>query len=195
MIRLWSLGDSLIEIGETRIGPDAEVLFATALVLVMERGHRVPRDRVIALLWPDAEEANGRHCLRQALYQLRRAGASIRVQGGTLELPASDVVTDYEALTADGAKPDAIDVGRLGGGFLATYRPRLSPALAEWVDAQRAVVHASARRVLLRAIADHRGRSDWGRVESLARACLVVDPLNEEATLALAEAVALAGAK
>lgn len=195
MIRLWSLGDSLIEIGKTRIGPDAEVLFATALVLVMERGHRVPRDRVTGLLWPDAEEAKGRHCLRQALYQLRRAGASIRVQSGALELPVSDVVADYEELTADGAVPDAIDVGRLGGGFLATYRPRLSAALAEWVEAQRAVVHASARRVLLRAIADRRGRSDWERVESLARACLVVDPLNEEATLALAESVALAGCK
>lgn len=195
MIRLWSLGDSLIEIGETRIGPDAEVLFATALVLVMERGHRVTRERVIGLLWPDAEDANGRHCLRQALYQLRRFGASIRVQGSALELSPSEVVTDYEALITDGARLDPIDAGRLGGGFLSTYRPRLSPALAEWVDVQRSVVHAAARRVLLRAIADHRGRSDWGRVEMLARACLVVDPLNEEATLALAEAVALAGAK
>jgi ATP-dependent Clp protease ATP-binding subunit ClpA len=40
-----------------------------------------------------------------------------------------------------------------------------------------------------------RGRGRYADVERLCRFCLRLDPLNEEATLALAEAVALAGGK
>src|SRR5687768_3924175 len=51
------------------------------------------------------------------------------------------------------------------------------------------------RRGLVRAISEMRARGRYAEVERLCRFCLRLDPLNEEATLALAEAVALAGGK
>src|SRR5699024_4806577 len=81
------------------------------------------------------------------------------------------------------------------GEFLAGYAPRFSAPFAAWVEEQRGVVHARLRRALLSLLADERRRGNWGLVETLARKCLLVDPLNEEATMALAEATALSGSK
>jgi predicted ATPase len=47
----------------------------------------------------------------------------------------------------------------------------------------------------VRAISEMRARGRYADVERLCRFCLRLDPLNEEATLALAESVALAGGK
>src|ERR671922_149334 len=64
-------------------------------------------------------------------------------------------------------------------------------------DPDRYLPHNSRRgdRVLVSAIAARKSRGEWAHVERLAHQCLTIDPLNEEATLALAEAAALHGGK
>ncbi len=83
----------------------------------------------------------------------------------------------------------------IDGPFLPGYWPSFSERLQEWVERHRDLVTASARRVLVSAIATRKARAEWSEVERLAHRCLAIDPLNEDATLALAEAAALHGGK
>ena len=197
MIRLHVLGECRIEADGGRIGPDSERLFAALLYLAMQRGRSVPRGALIHLLWPGAPEENGRHNLRQTIYKARRQGAALECTQTNLLLPADGV--DAGLL---GVLEAALASGDLGGDlpsglgeFLPGYAPSFSAPLAEWLEEQRGYVHAQLRRALLGAMAAHRGGGRWAAVERVARDVLRVDPLNEEATLALAEATALTGGK
>jgi DNA-binding SARP family transcriptional activator len=77
LVKLHALGQCLIQVDDARIGPDSDLLFGTLLYLVMERGTRVPRSSLVELLWPDVEPERARHCFRQVLYKLRRAGVEL----------------------------------------------------------------------------------------------------------------------
>jgi tetratricopeptide (TPR) repeat protein len=81
------------------------------------------------------------------------------------------------------------------GGFLPDFAPTLTEGYAEWLDAFRARTTLELRRALVRDLARARSVGDWRTCEQAARACLALDPLNEEATLGLAEALAAAGSK
>src|SRR6478672_2196828 len=123
MLRLKSLGQTLIEADDARLTPAAETVFATALYLIIETGRPVGRDELTQLLWPGVSEAQAQHGLRQALYRLKSLGATIKADRSALILSPRYCSTDFAAL------------------------------------------------------------------------CLTMDPLNEEATLTVAEAAALGGSK
>src|SRR5688572_9619846 len=76
---------------------------------------------------------------------------------------------------------------------LPHYAPTFSEPFARWVESERDRVRATLRRLLLEAIAETRAKGSHAEVISLARACLDLDPLNDEAALALAEALAVRG--
>jgi hypothetical protein len=63
------------------------------------------------------------------------------------------------------------------------------------VEGQRERVNAVLRRQLVSGITTLRAAGDWPATQALAQRCLELDPLNEEATLALAEAMAMDGSK
>ena len=61
---LWIEGDPLPALGPRRLA---------LLALVAAGGQRgTSRDRVLGILWPEAEEEQARHSLSQALYSLKR---------------------------------------------------------------------------------------------------------------------------
>lgn len=197
VIRFRCLGECAFDVGDERLGPEAELAFALLLVLVMSGGRRLSRRQVVDLLWPATSEERARHNLRQTLYKLRQLGVPVESEAGHLRLDPADV----DAAPALGARPDDAPPEVLlrpdvpFGEFLAGYVPRFAAPFAAWVEEQRGLVHARLRRHLLLLLADERRRGNWGLVETLARKCLLVDPLNEEATMALAEATALSGSK
>ena len=164
--------------------------FATALYLTIKRGKRVHRAELAELMWPSAPEVRRRHSLRHLIYKLRRFGAPIAERDQYVEFPSAAVGLDFEALLA--SEPGSTTNVRT---FLPGYCPRFSPAYSEWVDRTRNEVHARLRPFLLAGLATLRSHARWSEVDSAARQCLQVDPLNEEATLALAEATALGGNK
>ena len=197
MVRLRAIGECVIEVGEGRIGPDAELAFALLLVLTMGAGRPFGRRQLIDLLWPGTTEPRARHNLRQALYKLRQLGAPVEAEPNRVLLPlaarAPDALLDPDG---EGLQPaDLLRHDRPFGEFLAGYAPGFSAPLAAWVDEQRGVMHARLRRSILTLLEDERRRGNWGAMETLARKCLQLDPLNDEATLALAEATALTGSK
>ena len=197
MVRLRVLGESVVEVAGRRVGPEASTLFALLLYLSLERGTRVERRTLTELLWPEAEGEAARHCLRQTLYKLRQLGSRVEAGPSHVVMPAADVTGELLELAA-GAPVDLARL-RLGGStfgeFLPGYAPGFSPRYADWLERQRAAVDAVVRRALSAALLDGRARHRWADVESVARHYLRLDPLNEEATLALAEATALTGSK
>ena len=61
MLRLKSLGQSVIESGEARVLPAADPLFATALFLVIAAGRRVSRGRLTRPLLTNLPDRPGKH--------------------------------------------------------------------------------------------------------------------------------------
>jgi len=202
MIRLRSLGECLIEVGDTRVTPAAGTVFATALYLVLEGGRSAQGGRAIArrelvdVLWADADDRRAQQRLRQTLYRLNAMGAALRSDGAHVVLPARSVSNDCAALldVADGTDVEQLADGILGP-FLPGYAPRLSARFTDWLEQQRDLVTAALRRVLVNGMVSKRERGEWQAAEALALRCLALDPLNEEATLVLAEAAALNGSK
>ncbi len=194
MIHLHTLGDALIRVGDREIRPTSPMVFAALLYLGLERGQRVPRSALQELLFPDADERSGAHSLRQLLYKLRQLGAPIDADAGSVSVRREDVHHDAAAEVA-------VATGNLGGleryahGLLPDYAPAVSPEYDAWLEQKRETMLADIRRGLVAAMCSSREAVNWQAVERLAHVILELDPFNEEATLALAEATAMAGAK
>jgi DNA-binding SARP family transcriptional activator len=193
MILVHTLGTALIEVGRFAIKPTSPRKFAFLLYLAAERGRRIPRSYIQELLFPDQPNRNARHSLRELVYQLRQSGAALDAGPDSMEL-ATGVCFDYEQLLELEAL-NADQIRSAGGGFMPGFGPSHSEAYAEWLDGYRARSISVLTRTLLKEADRRRDRGDWEMTEQAARACLALDPLNETATLTLAEMLYLAGAK
>ena len=193
MIHVHTLGASRIDAGRNRVKPTSVRKFAMLLHLSAEQGRPVPRAALQELIFPDQTERNAQHSLRELVYQLRQAGVRIESDGSALSLTDA-VRCDYSELIAR-ERPDDVQLKAVEGGFLPGYAPAHSEAFAEWFEGYRARAIFDLTKALLKEV--HRARSvaDWGSTERAARACLALDPLNEEATLTLAEVLAIGGSK
>jgi DNA-binding SARP family transcriptional activator len=186
-----------VESGSTRFGTEREVLFASIIVMASEQGREVRRTWLRDLLWPDAPDESSRHCLRQMVYKMRRSGLRVQSTSDTLTLPLDAAEADFAPFLVGADQSDQAQLAAMSihGSFLPGFVPQFSTPLSQWIEHQRLTIHGRIRRLLLRTLQRRRNEGDWDAVESLARQCLVVDQLNEEATLALAEVLALGGSK
>jgi len=188
MIRLRGLGQCTLEVGDTRLLPAAETLFAAALYLVLEGGKPVTRRALLEVLWPTVSERRAAHSLRQVLYRLNGLGAGLRCERMDVLLPAHCIQTDCAVFLATHEDAELVRLADgEAGEFLPGYTPQISASFSEWLDDYRDRVHAAIRRAFVAGIAAKRARGDWQGAEALAARCLAIDPLNEEATIAVAE--------
>jgi DNA-binding SARP family transcriptional activator len=195
-LRVRALGACLITAGKTRIKPDSAVLFALALYLGVRAGERVTRADVLELLWPGVAPTARRHALRQLLYRLKRSGVPLDADGDELSPRPDTVECDVTALLRDDwpASVALADVPSVST-VLPSYHPDVTDAFHAWVDDLRARCGAQIRTAALRHVASARREGRWADLERVARICIETDPLNEEATLALGESVAMSGSK
>jgi hypothetical protein len=196
VIRLHVVGQCAIRLAGTVIRPGAERLFAAVLYLCGERGRYIDRDILAKLLWPDVPSDRRRHNMRQMIYKIRGLGIDRSVIDDDLMLRPQCLWTDWEdsslddlCLSAGALSPD------LGSVTLPGYRPSFSPDLAAWLDELVSRIECGLRRRLAEGVQNSRDHGRWDTVEVLARCLLRLDPLNEEGTIALAEALSLAGSK
>jgi DNA-binding SARP family transcriptional activator/tetratricopeptide (TPR) repeat protein len=196
MIHVRTLGTAEVLVGEHRIAPDSAMLFALALFLSVSAGQRVHRSRLIDLLWPEAPDGGRRHALRQLLYRLRSRGFPLSLDGEELVLAEDEVESDIRRVLAsrwpEEARPEEV---LAAASVLPGYDPPMPELYREWLDELRSRVSSQYRRAALRQIDAARRDGRWHDVDDWARRCLGVDPLNEEATLAHAEAIAMSGSK
>ncbi len=190
----FTFGQTVFETEFGRIDPQSDVHFGLLLLVVAATDEGISRDDVCALLWPDSRLEQGRHNLRQALYRLRQIGIPVHLREGNIAYVGSDEGIDFRRLQNGLADRDELlRVGTLP--FLPGYVPRLGVRYTAWLDSLRDRADGVRRRALAEAVRDARRRVCFPEVEKLARALLALDPLNETATLALAESIAMDGSK
>ena len=192
MMRLRTLGVSEIQLGDRRLGPSSGRPFAFLLFLAFDRGRSVSRSVLRDLLFPNADEQHSLHSMRQLLYQVRQLGARLVVHADTVLLPTETVADDLGELQAGTLLSDAM-IQAVAKGFLPGYSPSFSEPFNAWLDGLRRQVHVNVLQRLLVALDRARAETNWERLAVIARACLAYDPLHHEATLALAQALAMVG--
>lgn len=190
------LGRAEVTLGALSLVPEAGMLFPLALVLAQRAGERISRAELTDLLWSGSDDAANRHSLRQALYRLRKAGLrldddtdDVRVDPASVDSELSAVLRHDWPYTAE---PKAIE---RAASILPGVTPAEGSPLSDWLEQLRARLSAQYRRATLHRIALARREGRWRDVEHWGLMCLQADPLNEEATLARAEATAMVGAK
>ena len=192
MIVLRALGTAEIDTGVATLTPSQEIAFAAALYLILERGRNVSRKRLASLLWPRVPEKARMHRLRQTILQLKKVGFIVTADRNNLGCSLTDPSTDITDLAG-------IDTAALAAHaaleFLPGYSPAFSDAFRDWVDGQREETHAQITSRLVTGLNSARTRGDWSACDRFARQCRKLDPLNESAVLAQAEASAMRGAK
>jgi serine/threonine-protein kinase len=198
MLRLTTFGHLSVTRGEETLGPAATQRRRLALLAILavagDRG--LPRDKILALLWPESGEERARHSLTQSLYALRRD-----LREDALFLGTADVRLNPEALTSDVADfVDAIArrereraVALHAGPFLDGCFLSDAPEFERWVEGERARFRqqvASALEALAAtatAAGEYLAAADWwGRLAAL-------DPLNGRVAVGLMTALAAAG--
>lgn len=165
---------------------------AVVKLLALAVGHRLHREQVIEVLWPDLGHDAGSGNLRKAIHFARRAiGADhLRFAHEVVSLEAPSLVVDvdgFEAAVAAGRRADA----------LAAYRGDLLPddRFEAWAEDPRERLRMRFHRLLLEAASE---QEDAGRLDAAATTLERLaesDPLNEEACLRLVRVLARAGSR
>lgn len=195
LLRMQTLGAARLQLGYHQLGLQAGMLFPLVLRLVYTPGLAVPRETLLRELWPRHEDERRRGNLRQLLYKLRTMGLNVSMEGEKVQLDRDQLLPMF---CVDRTIPlferDIIRGVEPLGPFVPGFVPA-SDELEEWLDQTRASVHADVRRVLVEQLRGRRERADWSGAEVISRWLLPFDPLNEDATLTMAECAMLNGSK
>jgi len=123
---------------------------------------------------------------------LKKRGVFVRADRDNVQLSQHDARSDVDQLAEDAPKfiasNDSLE-------FLPGYSPRFSEPFRDWVDSKRDETHATLARHLVSDLELARRKADWLGCERIAKQCRQLDPFNESAVLAQAEAAAMRGAK
>ncbi len=153
--------------------------------LGMHLDQPVPRSQIVALLWEDRSEKQGRHSLRQVLTELRSAiGKEIESGIGKddLVLASSNFEVDavrFQSLCRGNATAELLSATELYSGDLTRDIEVRSSAFEEWIEGERRRLHALAVDTFercIRCLEDEDGR------ESALAVCerlLALDPIRE----------------
>ena len=178
-------------------GAAAQPRRLAVLALVARGGRRgAPRAKLLALLWPDAAEDQGRRVLAQALYALRRDLDCPEPIHGTQELRLNpeaiwcDVAQFDEAL----ARGDAAGATTLHvGPFLDGFRLPSAPEFERWVDDERTAIRHRFHDALEQLARDAEAAGAFDRAAAWWRRRAADDPLNARVVVSMMRALAAAG--
>jgi DNA-binding SARP family transcriptional activator len=154
------------------------------LALVRPHGFR-RRDSVIALFWPDLDQARGRAALRQALHVLRATmGSEILLRRGEDEVGLNplalwcDVVAFDQAL--DEGEPEAALALYRGDLLEGFFTGGTSTELERWLDDERNRVRSSAAEAACDAAVRAARRGNLTQAFVWARRATKLEPASED---------------
>jgi DNA-binding SARP family transcriptional activator len=177
-------------------------------VLAAHAHTTLPRDAAIDLLWPESDGDASINNLNQTVFQLRRyldphyrAGESPEYIVSNSEQVALDPVLIRSDIDEISRLPDRLahpsrdqrsqiatrTIELVRGEFLADLR------YEPWIGPLQVRVHSQIRGVLLPIAVGAPDRYDFNAAERAASALLDLDPFDETALLALADALAGTG--
>ena len=198
MLRIRALGGLAVEQDGAPVSGAAAQPRRLAILAVLARaGARgASRERLLALLWPDANEEATRSVLNHALYTLRRDLGSADAIAGVRELRlepsiVESDVAEFEELVASGTLERAVAV--YTGPFLDGFRLPGNPEFERWVETERDALSHRYADVLERLARATGERGDWLAAAGWWRRLAALDPLNARVTIELMRALAAAG--
>jgi predicted ATPase/DNA-binding SARP family transcriptional activator len=203
-VRIRLLGGFEVTVGDRRVAADAwRLRKAKTLVklLALAGGHRLHRDALVAVLWPERDAASAAHNLHQVLYVARRVlgGAS-----GALCCLRDDVVW-----LSEGAMPwldtEAFDAARRRArqtrdprdyrAAAELYRGDLLPEdrFEDWAEGPREAFRERHLGLLVEYAEVLSERGEHTQVVDVASAVTAADPFHEGAHRTLMTALAATG--
>jgi DNA-binding SARP family transcriptional activator len=190
-LRLRLLGPAQVEAGSPAAPVDLAAHKGAALMfyLAARPDQPVTRTRLVALLWEESDEQEGRNSLSTALSRLRRVlpnvpivpvGDSLVWRPESSDAAWTDIGAFAEQTRPGATREDldqAIDLWR--GPFLEGFDLRDCTDWDEWLDLERATWQQRMLDTLERAAEAHAARADWPGALAHARRALAIDPLQE----------------
>ncbi|MDF1503060.1 BTAD domain-containing putative transcriptional regulator [Roseisolibacter sp. H3M3-2] len=199
MLTLTTLGGLALAADGREVGSVATQRRPMALLAILAAAGdaAVSRERLAALLWPDAEPERARRSVAQAVYTLRRATGLEQVVVGTTalqlngDLIASDLA-DFRTALAGERLDDAVAAYR--GPFLeGFYLPGGAVDFERWAEGERDRLAHEYARALTALARRAEAAGDLAESVSARRRLVALDPLDSGATLTLVDALARAG--
>src|SRR5262249_50475581 len=167
------------------------------LALLARAGERgISREKLLALLWPDADEERGPRALAQALYALRRdLGAEEAVVGSKdLRLDpglASSDASEFASALARG--DDERAVGLYHGPFLDGFPLPGADEFSRWAERERSAIAVDYSRALESLARSARASGDTRASVTWWRKLAATEPLNARVAVGLMDALVGAG--
>ena len=171
---------------------------ALLAVLAVAKGRPLSRDKLVALLWPEADTESARHLLADSIYVLRGAlGADALITSGddvslNPECIESDVMEFGRALD-EGDRARAATVYGEGGVFLDGIHLNDAPEFERWIDSVRSQLGADYRRALEALANDASRLGNNGDAVAWWRRLAAEDRLSSRIALELMRALVAAG--
>ncbi|HEX6645042.1 MAG TPA: BTAD domain-containing putative transcriptional regulator [Gemmatimonadales bacterium] len=165
-------------------GPPAQRHRIALLALVMDAWpNPLPRDRALALLWPERDDAAARRLLNLSVHVLRNAlgdGTILSVGDGLLFAPEGVRADLHELRQAIAAGDAAAVVRRFTGPLLDGFHLAEAAEFMQWLDARRSELAAAHVRALV-TIADAAARhGDAAGAVAACRRLVAADPHSGE---------------
>ena len=198
MISVQLLGGASLRSGDTPLsGPPAQRHRIALLTLIVAAWPQpLSRDRAMALLWPERDEANARRLLNLAVHVLRAALSedAIVSTGDGLLLNPSQLSCDLQELRAALAANESERVARLyTGPLLDGFHLDDSVEFGHWLDdARRDLVHGYIGALLEVARRQEQSGDVHGRVRTCLR-LVAADPHSSVYAQTLMRALDAAG--
>jgi TolB-like protein/Tfp pilus assembly protein PilF len=197
-LQLRTLGGLALERAREQVGVPVTQRKALALLaLLASAGARgASRDKLLALLWPEASSDRAPHRLTQLLYSLRRdlAVPDLFLGATELRLNPTALACDRNVFSAALGSDDLEGaVAAYTGPFLDGFYLSDAPEFERWVEQERAELarrYAEALEGLARGAA---GKGDYEAAARCWRELARGDPLNSRVAAAYVEGAAAAG--
>ena len=197
VLRIQALGGLAVFDGERLLAGAAKQPKRLALLAVLARaGSRgVSRDRMLLMLWPDADEERARRGLNQALYALRQDLGEAAIAGSVdLRLDPAFISSDVQEFV------DAIAAGRPEGAaglwrgpFLDGFSLPGLPEFERWAETERDALSHEYRELLESLATQCTTRGDAVAAVGWWRKLAALDPHNGRVAESLMRALVAAG--
>ena len=198
MFRLKLLGGAAIE------GPAGPLTgrvaqrrrIALLALIAASRKRPVSRDKLMALLWPEASPERARHLLSDSIYLVRK-----ELGESAIVATAGDVRLDDEVVSSDvGDFEQALLEGRLeeaasayGGPFLDGFHVDDAPEFDHWLDVERDRLTRSYGQLLETLAQERESAADFAGAAEWWRRLAAHDPTSGRVALRVMRALEAAG--
>jgi DNA-binding SARP family transcriptional activator len=208
-IRVRLLGGFSVSVGDRTVWENAwRLRKAASLVklLALAPGHRLHREQVIDLLWPDLGKRAASNNLRHALYTARQvlepdssAGSRYLVSHdeSLMLCPGGSLWVDVEAFDQAASAARGSREPAAYAAALNLYAGELLPSdrSEAWAEQHRRWLRETYLSLLLRLDRLHEERADYESAAEALRRVISEEPTREEAHVSLMRLYALSGNK